>query len=314
MRGVNTQKVVLFEVGGDVLGRVAKSLNYPSVQALKNDVFVLKEWMKTQPHLPEIMAEKMIENFLILNKGSIELTKEKIDMYYTVRSHLPEVFDESNPKLPEMRQIVDAVHVVALPKLTKEMFRVSFSKIRNTELMEKIDFNKVIAHLVNCQEIRLSEDVAFGDIFIVDAADASFNLMLKFTPSILYKTLILIYERLFSMRLKAVYVFNAPPFVEKIVTIVKGFIKPKMFDRIHIYPDSSFLLKCFDKEQIPSDYGGEEKSLCELQELGKLKRVEYQERFDKLDNLRVNEKLRPEKLINDENLGFYGNFKKLEID
>lgn len=41
---------------------------------------------------------------------------------------------------------------------------------------------------------------------------------------------------------------------------------------------------------------------------------EYQDRFDKLDTLRVNEDLRPEVLRNDEDLGYYGNFKNLAFD
>jgi hypothetical protein len=42
--------------------------------------------------------------------------------------------------------------------------------------------------------------------------------------------------------------------------------------------------------------------------------AQYQERFDELDSLRVDETVRPQKLNNDELLGFYGNFKKLEVD
>ena len=46
----------------------------------------------------------------------------------------------------------------------------------------------------------------------------------------------------------------------------------------------------------------------------KMKLSEYQERFDKLDTLRVDEKLRPEKLNNDEVLGYYGSFRQISVD
>lgn len=42
--------------------------------------------------------------------------------------------------------------------------------------------------------------------------------------------------------------------------------------------------------------------------------VQYGNRFDELDTLRVNEKLRPKKFENNDFLGFYGNFKQLNLD
>jgi hypothetical protein len=44
------------------------------------------------------------------------------------------------------------------------------------------------------------------------------------------------------------------------------------------------------------------------------KLAQYQDRFDQLDKLKVDENLRPEKLDNDQVLGFHGNFKKLNVD
>lgn len=38
------------------------------------------------------------------------------------------------------------------------------------------------------------------------------------------------------------------------------------------------------------------------------------ERFDKLDQMKVKEDLRPNPLKNDDVLGYYGNFKKLDVD
>jgi hypothetical protein len=81
---------------------------------------------------------------------------------------------------------------------------------------------------------------------------------------------------------------------------------------------------------LPKDFGGEGPSCEDLQgnkklffiiklaffivEMVKLKFMEKQELFDRLDKIRVDERIRPEKLRDDEILGFHGNFKKLDID
>lgn len=86
----------------------------------------------------------------------------------------------------------------------------------------------------------------------------------------------------------------------------------------------------FTIDELPKDYGGNGPSLQKLAGMSKNvffysikyqfpddlqeKFSEYQNRFDLLDKLRVNENLRPEPLINDEMLGFHGNFKKLNVD
>jgi hypothetical protein len=76
-------------------------------QSVNNDVKIIKHWIKSQPHLPEIMEEVKIRNFLNLNKFSIEKTKQTIDMYYTIRSMIPDFFENNNPKLPHMKQFMD---------------------------------------------------------------------------------------------------------------------------------------------------------------------------------------------------------------
>jgi hypothetical protein len=53
---------------------------------------------------------------------------------------------------------------------------------------------------------------------------------------------------------------------------------------------------------------------CLIPGLMQVKLEEFQYRFDQLDQMRVDESLRPEKLVNNDILGFYGNFKKLDVD
>jgi hypothetical protein len=94
----------------------------------------------------------------------------------------------------------------------------------------------------------------------------------------------------------------------------KAVAKPKIFERIQVHEDDLVLKQIFSEDVLPKDYEGSGLSLDELNEMTIRKFAQYQERFDELDSLRVDETLRPQKLNNDEILGFYGNFKKLEVD
>lgn len=74
-------------------------------ESIKDDVDTIKKWIEQQPHLPKIqIGDKRIEKFLILNKMSIEKTKNKIDMYFSIRQVMPEIFigkEPSNSKVCE---------------------------------------------------------------------------------------------------------------------------------------------------------------------------------------------------------------------
>ncbi|XP_063904199.1 retinol-binding protein pinta-like isoform X3 [Zophobas morio] len=227
--------------------------------------------------LKELQADKKIQNFLILNKGSVEKSKEKIENYYKVRSLLPEIFDNIHPKLSYMENLKAAGYFVPLPKLTKELYRVGVCKIIDPHIAEDVDPVDGIRLLVNIQEIRMIEDITHGDVFIFDGKNVPLRWVLKVTPMFVYKAMVVVYK-------------------------------------IHVCENSYVLIEKIGKEVLPVDYGGEEKSLKELQEMLYQKFQEREDYFTQLDKLRINEDLKPQELENDEMFGLSGNFKKLEID
>ncbi|KAJ3644408.1 hypothetical protein Zmor_022141 [Zophobas morio] len=98
----------MFPISEDLKKKVYESFNRTEVM-VNTDAETIKKWMKTQQHFPEEMDNSQIKNFLLLNKFSIEKTKRKIDMYYTIRSLLPDFYVTSNPKLENMQQALDQV-------------------------------------------------------------------------------------------------------------------------------------------------------------------------------------------------------------
>ncbi|RZC42357.1 CRAL TRIO domain containing protein [Asbolus verrucosus] len=299
----------LFDVD-ETVWKKALELFDRTEKSFEEDVETVKEWMKTQPHLPEIMEDAKIRNFLILNKCSIEKTKQKIDMYYTIRSLIPDFYDESNPKLGHLQESMDVMYCVVHPVLSQEMSRIFFFKVKVTNKCSPLFMT---VQIYNIAEIRLHEDCMMSEILIFDMQDASMEDVAKFTPNLLSK-IFTVYKSVYSIRLKALYFINSFPYIRPVIAFLKLILKPKIFQRIYVCEDSAILNEIFSKQTLPKDYGGQGPSLDELNEMLKAKFREHQDRFDLLDKLRVNENLRPEKLNNDELLGFYGNFKKLEVD
>lgn len=283
-----------------------------SREDVQKDIKIIKDWIKTQQHLPEVPNDNMIEFILTNCKFSIEKTKKNVDMYYTIRTLMPNVFEKGNPQLPENQAIFDSICQVALPKLTDSLHRIIVLKFKEDK-KGLFDPYKMLLYGANFSEIRMHEDLVMGDIFLIDCEYFKMNHIIKFTPTFLKASLFAM-ENVWSHRLKEIHLINYPPYMDKMMTVAKGILKKKLYDRIYLHPNLENVYKVFPKELLPSDYGGDGKSLEEMAALWKLKFEEYENRFNLLDKLRVQENLRPVPLENDEVLGYYGNFKKLDVD
>lgn len=112
------------------LAAKAKSELNESTKKIPDDLDALKQWLAKQTHLTarfgntniSIVAINVliktiklpIENlpddqfliaFLRGCKYSLERAKEKIDSYYTVRSAIPEFFQERDPEDPKLQEV-----------------------------------------------------------------------------------------------------------------------------------------------------------------------------------------------------------------
>ncbi|KAJ3654084.1 hypothetical protein Zmor_013297 [Zophobas morio] len=304
----------LFQVQNNTIASIVQLYN-KTEESLAEDVLNIKNWMKDQHHLPEILDDKSVQNFLILTKCNVQKAKENIDMYYTLRSQVPDLSANANPRCSNMKEVGKLMYHVPLPKLTKDMYRVVVEKYRTKDKVDQINPYDILKMGFNLHEVRLKEDIMYGDVIIFDLEGTSIRFLSKLTPVFLL-TFITLYKKIYSLPVKGVYVINAVPYVSTLLAIVKTLIKPKLFERIHVCEDANILKEHFPLEMLPRDYGGTEKSIEELHEMCHLKYQEYQDRFDLLDKLRVNENLRPARLANEnhEFLGYHGNFRKLGID
>ncbi|XP_063903560.1 alpha-tocopherol transfer protein-like [Zophobas morio] len=295
-----------------IFDKAARQFN-SNIKALDEDVLRLEKWLKTQPHLPNLLDQNCLRNFLILNKCSIEIAKQKVDNYYSIRPKIPEIAYTMNPKLPFHKEFNSVVYLVNHPQLTDDLYKLTFFKIKGESLpdsYEPIDFVKKFSSI---QEMRLRDDVMCGDVVVADFRGLPLNIALKITPMLVYKSVIL-YERTVSARLKAVHAVNLVPPLMNIIRALKSVIKPKLFERLHVHSELDDLKKFIRPDLLPVDFGGEGLSLQELEDALEEKYRKNQDLFDRLDKIKIDETLRPTKLENSDVLGYYGSFKKIEID
>ncbi|XP_063924362.1 retinol-binding protein pinta-like [Zophobas morio] len=181
----------MFKVGECTVEKILQSFD-KNKEGIDEDIVNLQKWMDDQPHLPETLDKRSTMNFLILNKFSIEKTKQKIDTYYTVRTKLDDVYQHINPKLPHMTEFRNIIYFVPHPQLL-DFRRVFFCKIRNADLAEKLDPCNMLRCMVNVHEMRMREDVMYGEIFVVDCYNVPLSYYLKLNPTIIFKCMAVIY-------------------------------------------------------------------------------------------------------------------------
>lgn len=70
----------------------------------KADLQSLRDWYEKQPHLPKI-SDAELALFLHSNYYRLEPTKNTLETFYTIRSHVPEFFANRDPlSSKELRQ------------------------------------------------------------------------------------------------------------------------------------------------------------------------------------------------------------------
>lgn len=64
---------------------------------IQSDIDALRNWIHQSPHLDSRTDDQFLVAFLRGCKFSLEKAKHKIDLFYTVRTHAPELIKNRDP-------------------------------------------------------------------------------------------------------------------------------------------------------------------------------------------------------------------------
>jgi len=280
----------------------------------KEDVEKLQDWLKSQPHFPPISELELII-FLHSCYQSNEATKTCIDNYYTTRTHCPEFFAERDPDSKTNQESYKVACISLLPKTTPEGYKVFFNRLINTD-SSAFNLDNLLKVFDMLRSLDQQEDgIANGVIIIIDLHGATLSHIMKISIMTVKKTMFFLQEAM-PVRLKGFHFANAPSFMDKIMSLIKPFIKKELLNMLHIHQSNSdSIFKLIPKDCLPAEIGGTLGNCLDFHKTTIERLLKNKEFFLEEEKLVINEKLRPGKPKNAGDLfGVEGTFKKLDID
>ncbi|KAF5284628.1 hypothetical protein FQA39_LY16986 [Lamprigera yunnana] len=285
---------------------------YNKIKGLKKtDVVLLQEWLKKQPHLPPIEELKLIQ-FLHSCFYSLEKTKVTIDNYYTIKTESPEIFGKKDPV--QFNQTINEGVCIPLPQLTSEGYQIHYVKLLECDPYTYIP-EQHFKYCYICLFLRLMEiGPVEGVVIVIDMKNVTLAHITRL-PLMTVKKCAFFMQEAFPVRLKSIHCINAVSFIDIIMTILKPFLKKELLNLFHFHHKIETLYTYVPLKCLPSDMGGEEKSLSELYEATKRRIADNAKYIEKYEREVVDESKRMEKTHNVKTLfGTEGSFKKLDID
>ncbi|RXG55516.1 Alpha-tocopherol transfer protein-like [Armadillidium vulgare] len=157
------------------------------------DIEYIRKWIQKQPHLKIRTDDEFILRMLRGCKFSLERTKEKIDMHYTIKAAIPEWFKNRDPEDPKVREIFKLGVMFALKEKDDKgrtifMFRQS---AYSPDLHHVDDVVKAMYILVDVYAEIDEVSQITGLVMILDMKGLTAGHMLQFPPTVMKKSMVL---------------------------------------------------------------------------------------------------------------------------
>lgn len=249
----------------------------------------LELWFKENPKLPAEIDRILLRRFLKCMYNDVEETKRVIELNFSIRNKNPHIFLHRDPDEEAVKAIRDVVEMIPLPGLTPEGYKLLLFKLSDNDpkKMNSIIECKAFFMLADCRYSELDveepqtqqtekpindsqaeetsdieteslqdEFISNGEIQICDIGDYTLSHMarISFTALRMYMNFL---QEAYPVRLRAMHIINCPPFLNKMVSIVKPFIHEDVYKMIHFHTEGmDSLYEKVPRHMLPDEYGG----------------------------------------------------------
>ncbi|XP_045458934.1 alpha-tocopherol transfer protein-like [Melitaea cinxia] len=293
------------------LAKIAKNELNENPNQVPNDLMNIKEWISKQPHLKARTDDQWLIAILRGCKFSLERVKEKIDLFYSLRTTAPEITLRLKPTEPEFINFLRLGTCVILPQANNEQ-RPCVILIRpgryDIEKYSVAYLMCILYYLVQILVVENDTATVIGTQIAVDYEKVTLNHLAEATPSMLRK-LVAVSQESLPLRFKGSHHVNVPSGIEVIFKLISGFLGQKSRERLRIYKNKEELLQSLPKETLPVEYGGTAGTIDEILDYWEKKVIEYRPWMEREMEFGTDESKRIKKDHVDQ-----GSFRKLEID
>ncbi|XP_075166384.1 alpha-tocopherol transfer protein-like [Haematobia irritans] len=300
------QKVAIEELG-EIPSRIPEDLEY------------LKTWINQQPHLRARMDDQFLIQFLRGCKYSREKAKEKLDYFHYLRTKKPEICHITNVDERKFRNLHNSGLVIPLPIPLNDTGPRLIMIRAIWETPKKFGMEYGLRYLSALHEVLMETDpyaCIQGLIYVFDLQHFKKQSLVDISP-ILLKNLLEMKDKALPLRMKGVYIFNIPSYLEQFIKVAMTFVPEKLQKRIFVCGSNMDLLyNRLPRKYLPREYGGENGCLDDICKEYHTIWDDHREFFKQNaeygtdEHLRIGEPLH----CDDAEFGPGGSFRKVEVD
>ncbi|KAG6441575.1 alpha-tocopherol transfer protein-like [Manduca sexta] len=216
----------------------------------------MKQWASTQPLIPKDIEDRILLRFIHSCYYDLEKAKVAADLFFSIRSASSELFTNRDPLAPAMQK---TLQIVNLAQYVTSKNRNIWIWQLNDPGLDRYDYvqDAKLFMLASDSWLISNDFLEEGDLVIMDVKDVSLKFLTKFNLSVA-KKLSKYQQEAIPLRLEQIHIVNAPPFIDKLYSLMKPFLKQEITNMVRFHaPDSTTLYDFISKEELPKDYGGE---------------------------------------------------------
>ncbi|KAL7303038.1 hypothetical protein TKK_0004257 [Trichogramma kaykai] len=186
-----------------------------------------------------------------------EATLACMDCYYRLRAQVPDFFAARDPTSQASLNALKVVYFAALPKPDKQGNRIIFHGLADGA-PSRYQFADSVKLLLMSMDASLHEvGCVPGHVFLFDMRGVGIGHLTRLSLAGIKRFFEYIQDAM-PVRLKAIHVLNCVWFIDRVLALVKPFMKKELMDILHLHTGSvSEVYRYIPPECLPKDFGGE---------------------------------------------------------